>query len=187
MKILARTVAPAADARALLPYATVTDDGLIEAEVRDREFTQRCLEISNAVDELEGRPVLRYDETSTTVDIAAAPSAVFASLTERELFARWFGLPLAIEPHPGGRWEIEGGGPVGTVVEVVADRRLVLSEDTGVSTWELSEVDAGTRLSVSMSLRGGPPPPRSWCGWLSGVNQLRRFHEVPERCPIWVT
>lgn len=187
MKITARTVAPAADARALLPYATVTDDGLIEAEVRDREFTQRCLEISNVVDELEGRPVLRYDETSTEVDIAAPKDEVFESLTVREVFERWFGLPLAIELYAGGRWEIEGGGPVGTVVELVPDTRLVLSEDTGVSTWELSEVDTGTRLSVSMSLRGGPPPPRSWCGWLSGINQLRRLHEVPDRCPIWVT
>lgn len=187
MRIRARTVAPATDTRYRLPWATVTDDGLIDAEVRDREFTQRCLEIANAVDELEGRPVLRYDETSTEVDIAAPADEVFESLTVRAVFERWFGLPLAIELFPGGRWEIEGGGPVGTVVEVVADRRLVLSEDTGVSTWELSETDAGTRLAVGMSLRGGPPPPRSWCGWLSGINQLRRFHEVPERCPIWVT
>ncbi|MFC4855098.1 SRPBCC family protein [Actinophytocola glycyrrhizae] len=187
MRILARTVAPAVDARALLPWTTVTDDGLIAADVREREFTQRCLEIANAVDELEGRPVLRYDETSTSVDIAAPMDEVFESLTDREVFARWFGLPLAIELYPGGRWEIEGGGPVGTVVELVADRRLVLSEDTGVSTWELSEVDTGTRLSVGMVLRGGPPPPASWCGWLSGINQLRRLHEVPDRCPIWVT
>lgn len=186
MRIRARTIAPAG-VRDRLPWTTVTDDGLIEAEVRDREFTQRCLELTNAVDEAEGRPVLRYDETSTEVDIAAPSAEVFSSLTERERFARWFGLPLAIEPHPGGRWEIEGGGPVGTVVDLVADRRLVLSEDTGVSTWELSEVDSGTRLSVSMRLDGGPPPQRSWCGWLSGINQLRRLHEVPDRCPIWVT
>ncbi|MGB3437851.1 MAG: SRPBCC domain-containing protein [Actinophytocola sp.] len=187
MRIIARTIAPAADARAQLPWTTVTDDGLISAEVRDREFTQRCLEIANAVDALEGRPVLAFDESSTTVDIAAPNDEVFESLTDREQFRRWFGLPLAIELFPGGRWEIEGGGPVGTVVELVADHRLVLSEDTGVSTWELSEVATGTRLSVTMRLGDGPPPPRSWCGWLSGINQLRRLHEVPDRCPIWVT
>ena len=187
MKILARTIAQPAAARALLPWTTVTDDGLIAGEVREREFTQRCLEIANAVDELEGRPVLTFDETSTTVDIAAPVAEVFASLTEPELFERWFGLPLEIEPFAGGRWAILGGGPVGTVVEVVADRRLVLSEDTGVSTWEVSEAEVGTTLSVSMLLRGGPPRPASWCGWLSGINQLRRFHEVPDRCPIWVT
>ncbi|MBB4910008.1 SRPBCC family protein [Actinophytocola algeriensis] len=186
MRIRARTIAPAADTRDRLPWATVTDDGLIEAEVRDREFTQRCLELANAVDALEGRAVLEFDESSTTVDIAAPTDEVFESLTDRALFERWFGLPLAIELFPGGRWEIEGGGPVGTVVELVADHRLVLSEDTGVSTWELSEVDSGTRLSVTMRLGDGPPPPRSWCGWLSGINQLRRLHEVPDRCPIWV-
>ena len=187
MRIRARTVAAPADVRVRLPWTTVTDDGLIEAQVRDREFTQRCLEMANAVDEAEGRPVLRYDETSAEVDIAAPADEVFESLTDRETFARWFGLPLAIELYPGGRWEIEGGGPVGTVVELVADRRLVLSEDTGVSTWDLSEVDTGTRLAVTMRLDGGPPPPASWCGWLSGINQLRRLHEVPDRCPIWVT
>lgn len=185
MKITARTVAPAA-ARALLPWATVAADGLIEAEVRDREFTQRCLELSNAVDEAEGRPVLRYDETSTTVDIAARAEDVFASITRPELFERWFGLPLEIDLRAGGRWAIMRGGPVGTVVEVVPGQRVLLSEDTGVSTWETSEVDSGTRLAVSMQLRGGPPPQSSWCGWLSGINQLRRFHEVPDRCPIWV-
>lgn len=185
MRISARTIVPAG-LRALLPWATVADDGLVTAEVRDREFTQRCLEMANAVDAAEGRPVLKYDENSTTVDIAAPADEVFESLTDRKRFAQWFGLPLAIELFAGGRWEIEGGGPVGTVVEVVADRRLVLSERTGVSTWELSEVDDGTRLSVTMLLDGGPPPPRSWCGWLSGINQLRRLHEVPDRCPIWV-
>jgi hypothetical protein len=187
VRIRARTIAPATKARDQLPWTTVTDDGLIEAEVRDREFTQRCLEISNAVDALEGRVVLEFDDSRTTVDIAAPTDEVFESLTDRELFERWFGLPLAIELFPGGRWEIEGGGPVGTVVELVADHRIVLSEDTGVSTWELSEVDSGTRLSVTMRLGDGPPPPRSWCGWLSGINQLRRLHEVPDRCPIWVT
>lgn len=187
MRISARTVAPAADARAMLPWTTVTEEGLITGEVRDREFTQRCLEVANAVDALEGRPVLEFDDSSTEVDIAAPADEVFESLTDRELFGRWFGLPLAIELFPGGRWEIEGGGPVGTVVELVADHRLVLSEDTGVSTWLLSEVDYGTRLSVTMRLGDGPPPPRSWCGWLSGINQLRRLHEIPDRCPIWVT
>lgn len=187
MKILARTIAPAADVRAQLPWTAVTDDGLISAEVRDREFTQRCLEIANAVDALEGRPVLEFDDSSTAVDIAAPTDEVFESLIDRELFERWFGLPLAIELFPGGRFEIEGGGPVGTVVELVADHRLVLSEHTGVSTWDLSEVDTGTRLSVTMRLGDGPPPPRSWCGWLSGINQLRRLHEVSDRCPIWVT
>lgn len=188
MRIAARTVAPAAEARAQLPWATVTDEGLITAEVRDRQFTQRCLEIANVVDAIEGRPVLTFDETSTEVDIAAPTDEVFESLTDRALFERWFGLPLAIELYPGGRWEIEGGGPVGTVLDLVADHRLVLAEDTGVSTWQLSEVDTGgTRLSVTMMLGDGPPPPSSWCGWLSGINQLRRLHEVPDRCPIWVT
>lgn len=186
MRIAARTVAPEA-VRALLPWATVADDGLIDAEVRDREFTQRSLEMSNAVDEAEGRPVLRYDETSTSVDIAASPDEVFASITEPARFESWFGLPLEIDLRAGGRWVIKRGGPVGTVVEVVPGQRVLLSEDTGVSTWEMSEVDAGTRLAVSMRLRGGPPPPSSWCGWLSGINQLRRFHEVPDRCPIWVS
>jgi hypothetical protein len=186
VRILARTIAPPADVRAQLPWAAVTGEGLISAEVRDREFTQRCLEIANAVDALEGRPVLEFDDSSTTVDIAAPTDEVFESLTDRELFERWFGLPLAIELFPGGRWEIEGGGPVGTVVELVADHRLVLSEDTGVSTWDMSEAGTRTRLSVTMRLGDGPPPPRSWCGWLSGITQLRRLHEVPDRCPIWV-
>ena len=187
MRILARTVAPPEAVRTRLPSVTVSDEGVIAAEVAPSELTVRCLEIANAVDELEGRPVLTYDESSTTVDIAAPTDEVFESLIDPELFERWFGLPFEIELYAGGRWSIGGGGPTGTVVDLVADHLLVLAEDTGTSTWRMSEVDSGTRLSVAMlSPSGGPPPPASWHGWLSGICQLRRLHEVPDRCPIWL-
>ncbi len=187
MKLLARTVAPPAAVRVRLPAAAVSDDGVLELDVPPAEWTFRCLEVANAVDELEGRPVLTHDDSSTSVDIAAPTDEVFESLTDPELFERWFGLPFEIELYAGGRWSIGAGGPTGTVVELVADHLVVLAEDTGTSTWRMSEVDYGTRLSVTMrSPSGGPPPPASWHGWLSGITQLRRLHEVPDRCPIWL-
>ena len=171
MRISARTVAPPAAVRTRLPKATVTEDGVLTVEVPPDRFTQECLTIANAVDELEGRPVLEYDDSSTTIDIAAPMDEVFESLTDPETFERWFGLPLEIDLYPGGRWAILGGGPVGTVVDLVADHLLVLAEDTGTSRWQLSEIDTGTRLTVSMrTASGGPPPEASWCGWLSGIN-----------------
>jgi uncharacterized protein YndB with AHSA1/START domain len=165
----------------------VSSDGVIEAEVPDDEFTIWCFSLANTVDEVEGRPPLRSEDFRTVVDIAAPVDEVFESLVDPKLFERWFGLPLEIEPYVGGRWSILGGGPTGTVAEVVANQRLALLEDTGTSTWSVSEVNSGTRLTVSMrGPDGGPPPELSWHGWLSAITQLRRLHEVPDRCPIWV-
>lgn len=187
MKIRARTVTAPESVLARWPSATVSPDGIIEVDVPDAEFTIWCFDLANSVDELEGRPPLRSEDFRTVVDIGAPRHEVFESLVDPGLFERWFGLPLEIEPHAGGRWSIGGGGPTGTVVEVVADQRLVLLEDTGTSTWSLSEVDSSTRLTVSMrGPDGGPPPELSWHGWLSAITQLRRLHEVPDRCPIWL-
>lgn len=187
MRVRARTVAAPESVRTRWPSATVSSDGVIEVDVPDAEFTIRCFDLANTVDELEGRTPLRSSEFRTEVVIAAPPGEVFRSLTEPELFERWFGLPFEIDLHEGGRWAILGGGPTGKVVEVVPGQRLALWEETGTSTWSLSEADNGTRLTVSMrGPDGGPPPELSWYGWLSAITQLRRLHEVPDRCPIWV-
>lgn len=189
MRIRARTVAAPESVRSrLAPWsAEVSQDGVIAVDAPDAEFTRWAFELANAVDELEGREPLRSEDARTVVDIAAPTDEVFGSLTDPARFERWFGLPFEIELHEGGRWSIGGGGPTGTVVEVVADHRLVLWEHTGTSTWSLSEVATGTRLTASM--RGPddtPPPESSWYGWLSAITQLRRLHEIPDRCPIWL-
>lgn len=153
--------------------------------------TYWSLALANLVDQVEGRaPSGRVDLTSadlsTAVVIAAPTDEVFESLIDPELFERWFGLPFAIELYEGGTWSIGGGGPTGTVTELVADRRLSLAEVTGVMEWRLSEVDEGTRLAAAFRGAGEVPPYPGWMGWLSAISQLRRLHEVPERCPIWV-
>jgi uncharacterized protein YndB with AHSA1/START domain len=160
---------------------------VITVDVPADELTYWSLALSNVVDELEGRSPTPSAGSATSVVITAPTDEVFESLIDPESFERWYGRPLSIELYEGGHWSIEDG-PSGTIVELVADHRLVLSEPVGTVHWELSEVDLGTHLTATMLGPDGSSPPRAtWLGWLSAIAQLRRLHEVPDRCPIWVT
>lgn len=148
------------------------------------------LALGNLVDHLSGRPITpRCDHTGpdlrTEVVIGAPRTAVFASLTESAQFSRWFGIRVEIEPYAGGSWAIPDGGPIGTVGEVTPGRRLTLQEDSGISTWDLTDTGEGTRLTVGLSGFDRPPYP-SWTAWLSAISALRRYHELDDWRPIWL-
>jgi uncharacterized protein YndB with AHSA1/START domain len=149
------------------------------------------LAVGNLVDHLLGRePTPRCDYTAADLraglPIGASPAAVYDSFVDPAQFRQWFGLGIEIEPHAGGRWSLGPGGPVGTVLACTPGRLLRLGEESGVSTWEFDPDPAGTRLTVGYANPDGEPPYPGWTGWLSGISQLRRFHELGARQPIWL-
>jgi hypothetical protein len=79
-------------------------------------------------------------------------------------------------PHPAKVLEVEPG------------RRMAVDFGPGgVSTWELEGSGGQTRLTfVQSGFDPGLPPYAAWTGWLGGVSQLRRFHELPGWQPMWL-
>ncbi|GAB2616435.1 SRPBCC family protein [Pseudactinotalea suaedae] len=143
--------------------------------------------LANLVDLLEERQGLALtDLTSpqlgaeTTID--AAPSAVFSSLVEAEMVTAWFGFPTVITPEVGGRYGY------GTITELVEDQRLSVDYGPmGVASWELEGSGGKTRIVMTQSgFDTDQPPYAAWLGALSGLAELRRFHELASWQPIWV-
>jgi uncharacterized protein YndB with AHSA1/START domain len=152
------------------------------------------LAISNLVAYLEGRaqnPKCDYTsrELREQVEIAAGPEEVYESLMNPEIFARWFGATVGIEPHVGGRWQMggfDGPAPPAKIVELEPDRKVTLDYADGmVSTWELEGSAGKTRLTFVMS-GFDEPPYAGWVGWLGGIAELRRYLEVPGWRPMWL-
>lgn len=152
------------------------------------------LSIANLIAYLEGRAQTpKCDFTSLElrehVDIAATPEEVYKSLMDPESYARWFGATVGIEPHVGGRWQMggfDGPGEPAKIVELEPDRKVTLDYGDGlVSTWELDGSAGRTRLTFVMSGFDSPPW-AAWMGWLSGVGELCRYHEIPGWRPMWL-
>lgn len=152
------------------------------------------LAIANLVDYVEGRaPTPMCDfvsgEQRAEVDVAADPAAVYESLMNPEIFARWFGAKVGIEPHVGGRWQMGGfdsPGEPAKLVELVPGRKVTMAfPDDTVTTWELEGSAGKTRLTFVQS-GFDEPPYAGWLGWLSGVAELRRYHEIPNWRPMWL-
>ncbi|MET0552966.1 MAG: SRPBCC domain-containing protein [Vicinamibacteria bacterium] len=101
-----------------------------------------------------------------TVLIAARPATVFGFFTDPARFAAWWGAGSHIDARPGGAVHIRYPNGVvasGEVVEVVADRRIVVTygyEDAGKPippggsrvTVTLEETARGTRLLLRHEL-----------------------------------
>jgi uncharacterized protein YndB with AHSA1/START domain len=153
------------------------------------------LAIVNLADYLAGRaPTPKCDFTSTDlraeVVIDAGPEAVFDSLTQPEHFRKWSGIHVDIEPYVGGRFamggfEVDPGGI--TFVEFEEGRKATLRFADGLtSSWELDGSDGKTRITfVQSGFDATNPPYPGWEGWLAGVAELRRYHELPDWRPIW--
>jgi uncharacterized protein YndB with AHSA1/START domain len=153
------------------------------------------LAIANLSDYLSGRELTpKCDYTSpqlrASVVIDAAPEAVFDSLTQPEQFRKWFGANVDIEPYVGGRFamggfDVDPGGI--KFVEFEPGRKATLRfADGETTTWELDGSDGRTRLTIVQSgFDAENPPYPGWAGWLSGVAELRRYHEVPRWRTIW--
>lgn len=62
--------------------------------------------------------------------ISAAPSEVFAFLTEPDLYVRWQGISAELDPRPGGAFRVRMNAETvaaGEYLEVEPPRRIVLS------------------------------------------------------------
>lgn len=143
--------------------------------------------LANLVDYVEERAVLGLtDLTSPTLraetTIRATPEEVFASLVDPDKVTAWFGFPTAIHPEIGGEYGY------GTITALTPNRQLSVSYGPmGVATWELDGSDGETRLVFSQSgFEPGQPPYEAWLGAISGLAELRRFHEVVPWKPIWL-
>ncbi|MFI7128330.1 SRPBCC family protein [Nonomuraea sp. NPDC050153] len=156
--------------------------------------TYWCLAIFNLAEHLEGRELTPKIDFSSVdlraqVTIDASPSQVFESLIDSETVTKWFGYPIEIEPHVGGRFAMGGlanDPSPAKVLELEPGRRFSLDWGApGVGTWELEGSDGKTRLTLVQSgFDTERPPYAAWGGILSGVAELRRYHEVPDWQPV---
>lgn len=171
-------------------------EAIEESSIRGVLQTFWALALANLVDHLEGRePTAMVDFTSAemqrTVLIDALAEQVFDSLIDSATVSRWFGFPIEIEPHVGGRvgmGGLENNPHPAKIVELDPGRRMSIDwgGPVGVTTWELDESSGRTRLTLVQSGFGGTPPYAGWGGNLSGLAELRRFHELPDWQPIWI-
>jgi hypothetical protein len=73
-----------------------------------------------------------------------------------------------VDLEPGSRVAVDWGGP-------------------GVTTWELADSDGKTRLTMVQSgFDEQNPPYAGWLGNVSGLAELRRYHDLADWQPIWV-
>ncbi|WP_336205886.1 SRPBCC family protein [Nonomuraea sp. LPB2021202275-12-8] len=165
-----------------------------EDGVRGMLQTFWYLVLANLVEHFEGRPLTpRPDFTSAElraeVLIDAAPEKVYGSLIDSESVTRWFGYPIEIEPHVGGRYAMGGldsGGEPAKILELETDRRLSVDwGSVGVATWELEGTGGKTRLTMFQS-GFDRTPYAAWLGSVAGLADLRRFNEMPDWSPIWL-
>lgn len=154
-----------------------------------------ALAVANLADYVEGRELTgRCDfsspEMRAQVDIGAGPEAVYDSIVDAEKFSRWFGANIELEPYVGGRWamgSLELDKTPAKIVELERGRRMSIAWDDMVASWELEGSEGRTRLTfVRSGFDQKDPPYGEWMGWLAGVAELRRFHEVPDWRPMWV-
>jgi uncharacterized protein YndB with AHSA1/START domain len=177
------------------PFPT-WEEALAESGVKSQLHTFWALALANLVDHVEGRELtarcdLTASEMRARVTIDAAPAAVFDSLINPDTFARWFGARAGIEPHVGGRFAMGGldADPApAKIIDLDPGRRLALRWPDGLITdWELEGSAGQTRLTIVQSgFDETNPPYAGWMGWLGGVAELRRFHELPGWRPTWL-
>ncbi|MEW9528290.1 SRPBCC family protein [Microbispora sp. NPDC049125] len=154
------------------------------------------LSIANLADHLHGRPIgPKVDFTATVlrgeVDIAAPAEVIFDSLTDSDKATEWFGHPIGIEPYVGGRFAMGGlddNPHPAKIIELTPGRSLSVDwGPVGVVSWELEESGGKTRLTfVQSGFDTANPPYAAWGGWLSGIFELRRYHELSDWRPIWL-
>jgi uncharacterized protein YndB with AHSA1/START domain len=154
-----------------------------------------CLSLANLVDHLEGRALnVKADFTSTVMRdeaiIDAPREQVYQSLIDSEKVSAWFGFPIGIEPWVGGRYSMGGfeSGHAAKVVDLEPGSRVAVDwGGPGVTTWELADSDGKTRLTMVQSgFDEQNPPYAGWLGNVSGLAELRRYHDLADWQPIWV-
>ncbi|WP_327089733.1 SRPBCC family protein [Nonomuraea sp. NBC_01738] len=165
--------------------------------IRGALETYWCLSLANLVDFVEGREITTLvdftsPDMSAEVFLDASPAEVFESLIDSAAVSRWFGYPIEIEPHVGGRYAMGGlaaNPDPAKIIDLTPATRLTVDwgGGMGTATWELAESGGRTRLTMVQSgFDTGNPPYAAWCGNLSGLSELRRFHDLTPWAPIWV-
>jgi len=171
-------------------------DVLAVNNIRAVLHTYWALSLANLVDYVEGRELTsKCDFTSPVmreqVLIAAPPETVYDSLVNPEKFRRWFGANVGIEPYVGGRFAMGGldaDPEPAKIIDLDPGRKMAMAWPDGtVAGWELEDSAGRTRLTfVQSGFDEQKPPYDSWMGWLSGVAELRRYHELPDWRPVWL-
>lgn len=155
-----------------------------------------ALAVANLADHVEGRELTgRCDFTSPEMrrelHIGAPRREVYDSVADPARFTRWFGAQIEAEMEVGGRWamgSLEKDPSPAKIVDLVPGEKMSLGYEDGiVSTWELEDSGGGTKLTfVQSGFDERRPPYGMWMGWLSGLTELRRFHEVDVWSPLWI-
>ncbi len=172
------------------------EEMLSGSSTRGLMHTFWAVSLANLADHMEGRELTtKVDFTSAEMRsealIDAPAEAVFDSLIDGEKVTRWFGYPIGIEPRVGGRYAmggLENNAAPAKIVELRPGRALAVDwGPPGVTTWELEDSGGKTRLTVVQSgFDPARPPYGAWAGIVSGVAELRRFHELSDWRPIWL-
>ncbi|QFZ21764.1 SRPBCC family protein [Saccharothrix syringae] len=158
-------------------------------------YTYWTLSLANLVDHVEGRPITQLVDFTAAemrgeVVIGAPVEAVARSLVDADEYSTWFGARIDIEAWEGGRVAMGGLDANPHPAKVLAyepGRRMEVDWGGMVSTWELAGSGGGTRLTfVQSGFDEGRPPYGAWAGWLSGVAELRRYHELAGWRPLWL-
>jgi uncharacterized protein YndB with AHSA1/START domain len=166
------------------------------ASIRGVLQTFWCMSIANLVDLLEGReltyrPDFTDAEMATETVIDAPLHEVYESLIDGQKVTAWFGVPIDIEAWVGGRYAMGGfdSGYAAKVVDIVPDQKVSVDwgAGAGVTSWELADSGGKTRLTfVQSGFDPATPPYAGWLGSVSGLAELRRFHELENWRPIWI-
>lgn len=170
---------------------------VLDGAVRGVLETYWSLAIANLSDYLTGRELTGLTDFTSAelrgeITIAAPAAEVYESLIDSEKVTAWFGYPIEIEPFTGGRFAmggIENNPDPAMIVDLVPGERLAVDwGPVGVATWELAESAGKTRLTyVQSGFDTEHPPYSGWTGIVSGLAELRRYHEIPNWRPIWLS
>lgn len=170
-------------------------EALEDSNIRGVLQTYWYLAVANLVEHFEGRaltpkPDFTSAELRAEVLIDASPAKVYASLIDSETVSRWFGYPIEIEPRVGGRYSMGGfdaEGEPARILELETDRKVSIDwGHNGVGTWELEGSGGKTRLTMVQS-GFDRTPYAGWLGSVSGLAELRRFNEMADWSPIWLS
>ena len=168
----------------------------VNGSIRGVLQTYWCMVIANLVDLLEGREMTyRHDftdphmQTETIID--APLGEVYESLVDGKKVTAWFGYPIDIEAWVGGRYAMGGfdSGYAAKVVDLVPGEKVSVDwgQGAGVSSWELADSNGKTRLTfIQSGFDPATPPHAGWLGSVSGLAELRRYHEISNWRPIWI-
>jgi uncharacterized protein YndB with AHSA1/START domain len=104
-------------------------------------------------------------EIERSIEVEASPAEVWSRIIEGHLAEEWMGVSLI--PRPGGKVSAPADDIIGTVEEVLPERRITWSwrprdGDPSQVTIEIEPLDQGSRVTVTERLleyriTGAPP------------------------------